>query len=109
MQPDQIVARTSLYANDVGLFIKLTIPNVRNMQQILLHFGKVSDLNMNMTKSIVFTIQTYQQLLHSMPQHFQGSVRSFLTNYLAMPLHFGRVTRVDEQLVADKITHRLAR
>jgi hypothetical protein len=107
-KPDHIAVRTSLYADDAGLFLKPTIPDVRNVQQILIHFGKASGLNMNMAKSTLFSIQTDPQVLHSVAQQFQGSVGSFPATYIGMPLHFGRVTRAAEQLVVDKIAHRLA-
>ena len=93
MQPDHIVVRTSLYVDDARLFLKPKTPVVRNVQQILIHFGKATTLNMNMVKSTLFSIQTDPHVLHSVAQQFHGSMGSFPATYLDMPLHFGRVTR----------------
>ena len=77
MQPNHIAVRTSIYVDDAVIFLKPTTLDVRNVQQILIHFGKASGLNMNMTKSTLFSIQTDPQVLHSVAQQFQGSVCSF--------------------------------
>jgi hypothetical protein len=52
-----IKMRTSLYADDATLFIRPTVQDITNVQQILAAFGEASGLYTNLQKSAMYMIQ----------------------------------------------------
>jgi mannosylglycoprotein endo-beta-mannosidase len=48
--------RTSLYVDDVAMFVRLTIQDVNNVQHILAAFGSATGLKTNLQKSELFMI-----------------------------------------------------
>jgi hypothetical protein len=54
---DPMKMRTSLYADDVALFLKPPATDVANLHHPLQHFGKATRLTVNIQKSKIFPIQ----------------------------------------------------
>jgi hypothetical protein len=104
---DPIKLRTSLYANDVALFVRPTTNDVSNLQPILQALGAATAININLQKSEFYMIQTLATNTIGVTEMFQGKIDVFPTNYLGLPLHIGRTRRVDEQVLVDKIRARL--
>lgn len=102
-----IKIRTSLYADDAALFIRPTVSDITNMQQILVAFGAATGLQTNMQKSAMLMIQTQDADTAQLTDHFRGSVAQFPAKYLGLPLHIGKTRRADEQALKDKIGARL--
>jgi hypothetical protein len=48
--------RTSLYADDVALFVRPTVTDVNNVKQLLNAFGDATGLKTNLQKSQIFPI-----------------------------------------------------
>jgi hypothetical protein len=99
--------RTSLYADDVALFIKPTASDIRNVQLILAAFGEATGLHMNMNKSAMYMIQAQEVDMVQLTPLFRGTVDQLPTKYLGLPLYIGKTRRIDEQLLFDKIGARL--
>jgi hypothetical protein len=92
------VLGTSLYADDAALFIRPTVQDVTNTQQILAAFGAATGLNTNMQKSAPYMIH-----IEPMTTIFQGVVPQLPTKYSGLPLHIDRTRRADEQAIVDKM------
>jgi hypothetical protein len=85
-----IKMRTSLYADDATLFIRPTVQDITNVQQILAAFGEASGLYTNLQKSAMYMIQPQAVDTAQLSANFGGELGTFPTKYLGLPLHLSR-------------------
>jgi hypothetical protein len=71
---ERLQLRTSFYADDATIFLRPTVHDVRNAQQLLVAFGEASKLNMNLYKSTLYGINIKQSLHESVTTSFQGGL-----------------------------------
>jgi hypothetical protein len=81
---DPIKLRTSLYANDVALFVRPTTNDVSNLQCVLQALGAATGININLQKSEFYWIQTLATNTIGVTEMFQGKIDVFPTNYLGL-------------------------
>jgi hypothetical protein len=106
---DPIKIRTSLYADDAMLFLRLIVSDVRNLQYLLNEFGMATGLCSNIQKSEIFPIRCDEINLSEILGDFQVQQGSFPCKYLGLPLRIGRLRRENEQLLIEKVTGKLPR
>lgn len=79
--------RISLYVDDVALFVKPTEYDITNLKKLLLFFGNVTGLCNNVQKTHILPIASSNLNVNSVSQNFPGTLSSFPTTYLGLPLH----------------------
>ena len=101
------MVRTSLYADDVAVFVAPIKRDINNFASILRGFGDVTGLCSNFQKSSVVPIRCnhldLEQILRSMP----ATRASFPVKYLGLPLSVWQLKKVDFQYLEDKAAGKL--
>jgi hypothetical protein len=82
---DPIKIRTSLYADDAMLFLRLIVSDVRNLQYLLNEFGMATGLCSNIQKSEIFPIRCDEINLSEILGDFQVQQGSFRANTWVYP------------------------
>jgi hypothetical protein len=103
MGADPIKFRTSLYADDVMLFLRPIASDVTNLQHLLHQFGKATGLCTNVQKSEIFLIRCEGIDIPATLEQFQVQRGQFSCKYLGLPLRIGRLRREDEQVLIDRV------
>jgi len=99
--------RTSMYADDVAIFISPTKDDVQAVKSVLHAFGSFSGLHINLQKSSVHPIScTYVDLDHVLSP-FTGSRGTFPCKYLGLQLHIRALQKIHVQPLIDRIGQRL--
>jgi hypothetical protein len=104
---DPVKVRTSLYVDGTALFLRLLASDLANLHQLLQQFGKVTRLMVNVQKSEIFSIQCDGINVSEILGQFQARQGQFPWQYLGLPLKLGRLNRLDEQKLVDKVAARL--
>jgi hypothetical protein len=99
--------RTSLYADDVAVFVKPNPRDILNLQNLLQSFGEATGLFTNMQKSVCYPIWCDDNTMQSVQATFARQIGQFPRRYLGLPLCLHRTRRVDEQILIDKIVVKL--
>ena len=101
------MVRTSLYVDDVAVFVAPIKRDIDNLSIILKGFGDVTDLCTNFHTSSVVPIRCanldLMHILHSIP----ASRASFPIKYLGLPLLVCQLRKVDFQYLEDKAAGKL--
>jgi hypothetical protein len=104
---DPVKMRTSLYADDIALFLRPHATDVANLQQLLHHFGTATGLCTNFTKSEIIPIRCDGLDIHEILGDFQAKIGELPCKYLGFPLRTSRIRREDEQNLVDKVAAKL--
>jgi hypothetical protein len=104
---EPVKLRTSLYADDVALFLCPIASDVQHLHQLLNSFGSAMGLCTNIQKSHIFPINCEGTDISSILGQFQGTIEEFPCRYLGLPLRIGKTRRVDEQILVDKVVAKL--
>lgn len=99
--------RSSLYADDVAIFIKPDQLELQALKKILNAFGNCSGLHVNLQKTEIYPISCDNVNLDLALTHFPGLKKSFPCTYLGIPLHTKKLRRVDLQPLIDKVGARI--
>ena len=95
------------FANDTIFFSKASLEHLQNLKLILLVFGQVSGLKINLEKSTISGINTRQELLSSLTSIFYCRVSEWLLSYLGLPLGGNPKTIGFWDPVVERISRRL--
>ena len=95
--------RVSLYADDAAIFPVPSASDVTNLAITLQHFGTVTGLVTNVTKSSISPIRCSDLDLDVILADFHATRASFPIKYLGMPLSLGKLRRADMQPYIDKV------
>ena len=74
------------FGDETIFFSKASLEHVQNLKIILLAFGQVSGLKINLEKSTILGINTRQELLPSLALIFYCRVSEWPFSYLGLPL-----------------------
>jgi hypothetical protein len=97
------IPRSSLYANDVAVFVAPIKEDIRNLATILQSFVEVTDLFTNFQKSFVVPIRCASINLNDiLDRGHSGDKSLFPLRYLGLPLSVWHLKRVDFQHLKEK-------
>jgi hypothetical protein len=100
--------RTSLYADDVAIFINPSRDEIVAVKDILHAFGCASGLVTNLEKSSIHPIRCEDIDLDHVLQPFHGTRGNFPCRYLGLQLHTRPLRKIHIQPLIEKIGNRLA-
>ena len=100
--------RTSLYADDVALFINPTMEDICGLKEILCAFGNATGLVTNFSKSTITPIRCDGIQIQGLAQQIGIPITSFPCKYLGMPLSIRKLTKAEWQFLLDKMDRYLA-
>jgi hypothetical protein len=100
--------RCSLYADDVGVFVRADITDLKVLKTVLETFEGCSGLKINFDKTDIFLIRYPESLWPNLSEVFPSKYTNLLGKYLGLPLHFRNVKRITLQPLVEKINKRLA-
>ena len=83
------------FADDTIFFSKASLQHLQNLKIILLVFGQVSGLKINLEKNTILGINTRQELLSSLASVFYCRVSEWPLSYLGLPLGDRKSTRLN--------------
>lgn len=92
------------FADDVMLFSKENLHHVKNMEEVLLAFGKASGLQVNINKSKIIFSRNVPQSIKSASSFKEGSLP---VKHLGVPLHSKRLLTSHFQPVIDKVKKKM--
>ena len=95
------------FADDTIFFFKASLDHLQNLKLILLVFGQVSGLKINLEKSTILGINTRQELLPSLALIFYCRVSEWPLSYLGLPLGGNPKTIGFWDPVVERISRRL--
>ena len=95
------------FADDTIFFSKASLEHLQNLKIILLVFGQVSGLKINLEKNTISGINTRQELLSSLASVFDCRVSEWPLSYLGLPLGGNPKTIGFWDPVVEKISRRL--
>ena len=95
--------RTSMYADDVAIFINPLKEDLKATTAILHAFGSVSGLHINMHKSSVHPIRCQDIDLDHVLASFIGTRASFPCRYLGLQLHTRSFQKIHVQPLIERI------
>ena len=104
----RVSVRTSLYADDVALFIKPSVRDCTMIKLVLKVFADVTGLQTNLAKSVAMPIRCEDINLPMVLQPLNITVKDFPCKYLGMPLSLYQLRKDDYQALLDKIDALLA-
>ena len=93
--------RVSLYADDAIIFANPIKTEVTTLLRLLHSFGEATGLKLNQAKSPVIPMNCDALPLSAVLQGFGGSIASFPTTYLGLPLSPKRLRLVQLQFHID--------
>ena len=95
------------FADNTIFFSKASMEHLQNLKIILLVFGQVSDLKINLEKSISSGFNTRQELLSSLASVLDCKVSEWPLSYLGLPLGGSPKTIGFWDPVVERISRRL--
>ncbi|XP_066392411.1 uncharacterized protein [Miscanthus floridulus] len=104
---DSVGNRTSLYVDDLVLFV---VPNVRDLQVIkavLTIFGLASGLFSNLDKSVASPLHCSENDIAKVRDILSCRIEDLPCRYLGAPLSVRRLKRSDEQPLIDEVAARI--
>jgi hypothetical protein len=105
--PEKIKHRTSIYADDLVIFLMPDTSGFVNLRRMLDLFTAASGLLTNVNKCIITPIRCTQPQIDAVLQAFPCKVQDFPTRYLGAPLSLSRLARVEEQRLVDMVAARI--
>jgi hypothetical protein len=99
--------RSSLYADDVAVFVDPVKEETDVIKEIFQAFGTASGLRVNLGKSAVYPIKCESIDLEEVMQNFPCQIKSFPCKYLGVPLSTRCLRRIEVQPLINKIAGRL--
>lgn len=102
-----IKLRTSLFADDVALFVRPIADDINNLQQIWQWFGEATGLCTNFKKSEVYPIRCEAIDIAAILGNMLAKQGHLPCTYLGLPLRIGWLHRTNEQKLVDKVAARL--
>jgi hypothetical protein len=99
--------RTSLYADDAAVFVAPVKDDVQNLASILQHFGEVTGLCTNFSKSSAVSIRCEHIDLDVVLEDIPAARATFPLRYLGLPLSVWSLRRRDFQHLEDKCAGKL--
>lgn len=99
--------RTSLYADDAALFLNPIRDEIAAIQKILIRFGEISVLMINLGKCTAYKIRWNVEEHGEVLQDFGGKEDSLPCKYLGLPLHTRKPKRAELQPLIDKAAGRV--
>jgi exonuclease III len=99
--------RTSLYADDAGIFANPDKEELLAIRHILDVFADATGLRTNLDKTEVFPIRCEGVDLADALSAFPAKLATFPGRYLGLPLHIRRLRKVDLQPLIDKYGARI--
>ena len=99
--------RISLYADDVVIFLRPSVSDIRITLDLLQLFGEASGLRTNIQKSNVLPIQCSEEDRAVLLAHLPCQISEFPCKYLGVPLSPHKLTRAQVHPIIDKIADRL--
>lgn len=100
--------RLSMYADDDPIFLKPIINDVTNLRELLIKFGSVTGLQMNLQKTTVLIISCGNINLDNVLANLPVTRAHFPIKYLGLPLLTKRLRKVDFQHQIDKVASKLS-
>jgi hypothetical protein len=100
--------RTSLYVDDVAIFINPTRNDLQAAKQVLNAFGAATGLTTNFEKSSIHPIRCENVDLSNILQPFPGCCKTLPCQYLGLQLHTRPLQKIHVQPLVEKIEQRLA-
>jgi hypothetical protein len=94
--------RVSMYADDTIIFSKPTVPDASNLKSLLLNFGLVTGLEMNLQKNSITPISCNAINLDDILSNLPVARTAFPLKYLGLPLTPGQHKKLDFQPLMDK-------
>jgi hypothetical protein len=101
------MVRTLLYADDASIFMAPIKDDINFLASSLHHFGNVTGLVTNCTKSQVDPIRCEGLALDHIFQAFPASRTNFPIKYFGLPLSVKRLKRIHFQPLEDKVARKL--
>lgn len=95
--------RLSIYADDVVLFVRPTIPDLRFVKEALHIFGIASGLNINYSKSTAIMIRDEDGDKELVEGAIPWSMESFPCKYLGLQLSIWQLTCSEWQPIVDNV------
>ncbi|KAM0843543.1 hypothetical protein ACQ4PT_057637 [Festuca glaucescens] len=99
--------RTSLYADDVALFVNPSAVDIHTMAKLLKLFGQASGLKANLHKCAFYPIHCQQAHIQPFLEPLLVPIQQFSCQHLGLPLHHRKLTNADLQPLIDKVAARL--
>ncbi|WVZ58922.1 hypothetical protein U9M48_009140 [Paspalum notatum var. saurae] len=99
--------RISIYADDVVVFLRPAVGDIRITLDILSLFGDASGLQTNVQKSSVFPIQCNTEERELIQENLPCLMEDFPCKYLGIPLSLKKLSKAQIQILIDKIADQL--
>jgi len=99
----QLTYRTSLYADDVMIFLKPAEADLLAAHRVLSLFGEATGLHPNFNKSSLIPIRCEELNINTLLPILDCPLGSFPCKYLGMPLSDSRLKRDDYQPIIDSL------
>jgi hypothetical protein len=100
--------RTSMYADDVVMFISPTARELGLVRGVLQCFGGASGLHTNLGKCSISPIRCTDEHLAIAAQEFPCGIKTFPCTYLGLPLSYKRLPKSSLQPIVDNVCRRLS-
>jgi hypothetical protein len=107
MEPEEVKFQCSLYADDVILFIRLTVQEATAVKEILRIFGEASGLQTNLAKCSITPIFGGEDILEQIIAILGCQVKPFPITYLGLPLSTKKVPKAKIQSVVEAVARKL--
>jgi hypothetical protein len=103
----EVSFRTSLYADDMIIFILSCMEDIQLTRGILDVFHKASGLACNVSKSQMVPIRCNEEQIIMSVQAFPCQLTSFPIKYLGIPLSVSKLPRTSLQPLLDRVADKL--
>lgn len=100
--------RASMYADDAAIFLKPMTRDVQNIIELLISFGEVTGLRMNIQKTSIAAISCNGIDLNKILSELPVSRAGFPLKYLGLPLAIRRLKKLDFPPLYDKAARKLS-
>jgi hypothetical protein len=100
--------RTSLYADDVVIFLRPDLHDLQAATAILQHFGRATCLQTDLRKSSIIPIACTPNVLGDIASVAECKMEQFPCQYLGLPLSDKHLKRADFQRLLDKFMKKIA-
>jgi hypothetical protein len=104
---NMIKFRTSIYADDLVIFLAPSTLDFTCVRQLLELFAGASGLATNLEKCTITPIRCSEEDVTVVRQVFPCRLQEFPTSYLGAPLSLSRLCRANEQALVDKVAARI--
>ena len=91
------------YANDITIFMEGSVEEARNLSTLLDLFADFSSLQINQVESAFVKFGLTQEESLQCSEALGTPIKSLPNRYLGLPLEKGSLTRLEWQLVIEKV------